>query len=197
MLVGLTGGIGGGKSTVLEFFKRQGAFVQDADALVKEALSEKHGPVLKKIRRAFGPGYFAKNGGLDRAKMAGLVFRDKAARRVLERIVHPEVRRRMRANLSRRKGTIAVCDIPLLFESGWTGDFDAIVVVDAPKAVRLRRLLKKGFSKKDVAARMRSQWPMAKKKARADFLIKNEGSKMNTKKQVQRIWNQLNDREGV
>lgn len=188
LVVGLTGGLGSGKSTVLTMFRKKGAFTLDADADVQAAL--KRPEVLKKIRRNFGPEVFSGR-QLNRRALAALVFKNARERRKLERLIHPLVRKNFRRKLAKKKGTVAVCDVPLLYERGWPSRFDRVVVVDAPAAVRVKRLKKRGFSPKESAARMRAQWPLSHKVKRADFVIRNGGSIKNTQAQVNRIWDLL------
>jgi dephospho-CoA kinase len=143
--------------------------------------------VLKKIRRAFGPDVFKKK-SLDRKALARRIFGRPVERKKLERILHPIVRREYRKAVKRRGKRIAVCDVPLLFESRGHYKFEKVIVVDAPLAVRLKRLERRGFSASDARARMKAQWPLAKKVKRADFVIRNGGSIQTTQAQVNRLW---------
>lgn len=189
-LVGLTGGIGSGKSTVLRMFSRKGAFTLDADAIVRDLL-DGNGAVRREIRARFGSGSLDRKGRVDRAALAKTVFDRPSERKALEKILHPRVRTAMRRALLKRRGRIAVLDVPLLFESGWPREFDAVVTVWAPEATRRRRLAKRGMAPRDIAARMTAQWPLRKKAAQSDFVIDNGGSLRDTKKNVNNVWTKL------
>lgn len=188
--IGLTGGIGSGKSTVLSMFRALGADVLDADAIVHRLLACDRS-VLIAIRNRFGDGVFRRTGQLDRKVLAARVFRNAADRRFLERLIHPRVRREMdRAARASRK-RVVVADVPLLFESGWVRRFDRVVVVAASRPVRLRRLAKKGFLRAEALRRMKAQWPMRRKEQRADFVIDNNGSLRSTRRNVKNVWNEI------
>jgi len=142
--VALTGNIASGKSSVARVWARLGAPIIDADVLARRAV-EPGSPALERIAQAFGPGVLEPGGGLDREAMRAIVFRDEAARRRLEAIVHPEVarlRREEEQRLEREGARIVVNDIPLLFEVGLEDEFDVVVLVDAPEAMRLERLVR-------------------------------------------------------
>ena len=186
--MGLTGGLGSGKSTVLEMFRKKGAVVLDADAVVHEAYNKT--AVLGKIKKIFGPDV-VKGYRLDRKKLADIVFSSVGKRKKLEKILHPLVRKKMRAVLSRCRAKVAICDVPLLFETGWDKKFKKIIVVDAPLMVRLRRLKKKGYSAEESSRRIAAQWPIAKKIKRADFVVNNASTIKNTKAQVDLIWENI------
>lgn len=174
--VGLTGGIGAGKSAALGAFRRAGAWTLSLDA-VAHALSGRGGAVRKAAARAFGPGVLAADGSLDRAALARRVFADPRARRRLERAAHPPILREMRRRLARARGPVAVVDAPLLFEAGAQSDFDLTVLVTAGRAERLRRVVRRdGASRAAVARRMRAQWPERRRAALADVILPNAGS---------------------
>jgi dephospho-CoA kinase len=116
------------------------------------------------------------------------VFSSPKKRRALEAMIHPRVRARMDAALKKNKKPVAVCDIPLLFETGWGKRFSPVIVVTAPLRKRIARLKKKGFAVKDIKARLASQWPLEKKVKRADIVIRNSGSKNDVRRQVQKIY---------
>lgn len=180
--VGLTGGFGSGKSTALQFFREAGAFTLDADRIVHDLMKNDRG-LRSAIRRKFGT--------LDRAVLAQKVFTSPAHRRALEGMIHPRVRARMTWALARNKKPIAVCDVPLLFEAGWSKRFTPIIVITAPLAKRIARLKKKGFAVKDIKARLASQWPLEKKVKHADIVIRNTGSIRDVRRQVQKIYQSL------
>jgi dephospho-CoA kinase len=179
-LVGLTGGIATGKSTFAEALRARGAPVVDADALARAAVAPGT-PALADIARAFGPGVLAPDGGLDRKKMAAIVFADPDARRRLEAITHPAVRRAMAdetARLAAAGHDLAFYDTPLLFEVGLDAVVDAVVVVWAPPAVQRARLgTRDGLGPADADARLAAQLPVDEKAARADFVVENVGAR--------------------
>jgi dephospho-CoA kinase len=192
--IALTGGPGSGKSTVAQMFRELGAEVIDADE-VAHAVVARGTPAWEELRREFGPGYFQENGSLDRAKMAELVFGDADARQKLNAIVHPrvsqEIARRLTDLAARGVGLIMV-EVPLLFEAGLEKNFDAVIVVDAGEREQIDRIAARdGRSARETAGIIEAQWPLAAKKARADFVIDNRGSLADTRKQVKKLWQQL------
>ncbi len=179
LVIGLTGNIAAGKSSVARHFAAWGATVVDADALARTAV-EPHTPALRAITARWGGGVLAADGSLDRAALRRGVFADPVERAALDAIVHPEVAR-LRAEAvaaaAARGDRLVVCDIPLLFEAGLTGTVDVIVLVDAPSDQRLARLVRdRGLSADEAAAMMEAQWPSARKRARADWVIDNDGT---------------------
>jgi dephospho-CoA kinase len=177
-VVGLTGGIASGKSTFAEALRARGVPVVDADALARAAVAP-GSPALAEIARAFGPAVLAPDGGLDRKRMAALVFADADARRRLEAITHPAVRAAMAAETARLAAAghdLAFYDTPLLFEVGLDRTLDAVVVVWAPPAVQRARLAARdGLGPADADARLAAQLPIDEKAARADFVVENVG----------------------
>jgi len=177
-VVGLTGGIASGKSTFAAALRRRGVPVVDADALARAAVAP-GAPALADIARTFGPGVLGLDGGLDRKRMAAIVFADPAARRRLEAITHPAVRRATAEETSRLAAQghdLAFYDTPLLFEVGLEGSLDSIVVVWAPPAVQRARLTSRdGLPPDEADARLAAQLPIDEKAARADFVVENVG----------------------
>lgn len=178
-LVGLTGGIATGKSTFAALLRARGVPVVDADALARAAVAPGT-PALAEIARTFGPAVIAEDGTLDRPRMAALVFADTDARRRLEAITHPAVRRLVEeetARLAAGGHDLAFYDVPLLFEVGLERDLDSVVVVHAPRSVQRERLaLRDGLGPADADARLAAQMDVDEKAARADFVIENTGS---------------------
>lgn len=177
--VGLTGGIGSGKSTIAAAFKEMGAKVVDADALAKQAVlpgTEASGA----IRRRFGDDVFLPSGELDRRSLGQRVFTDPQARADLEAIVHPEVARlaeKARQAARQSGASLYVYDVPLLFERKLEEAFDSVVVVYADPSTRKQRLLKRdAISLSEIEDRIASQLPLEEKRARADYVIDNNGS---------------------
>jgi dephospho-CoA kinase len=175
-LVGLTGGIATGKTTFSAALRARGVPVVDADALARAAVAP-GAPALVEIARAFGPGILGPDGGLDRKKMAGVVFSDPGARKRLEAITHPAVRRGMAeetARLAAAGHDLAFYDTPLLFEIGLDRTLDCVVVVWAPPEVQRARLAARdGLGPAEVDARLAAQLPIDEKAARADFVVEN------------------------
>jgi dephospho-CoA kinase len=189
--VALTGNIGAGKSTVAELFKRWGATVIDADQLVRETQAPGQ-PVLAKIVSRFGKEFLQPDGTLDRAALRVRVLGDAQGLADLNRIVHPEVHRRRQALLAaaRARGDrIVVSDIPLLFESADPAEFDAIVLVDAPEAVRRARLLATRPLRPEEADRLMAvQLPSTPKRARSDYVIENDGDLPALERAAATVW---------
>ncbi|MBI1952978.1 MAG: dephospho-CoA kinase [Candidatus Omnitrophica bacterium] len=195
IVIGLTGGVGTGKSTVAAEFKRLGARVLDADRLAR-GLMEPGRPVFKKIVSVFGKTVLGPGGRLDRGALSERVFRRGGALKKLTGIVHPEVRRQIRARVkrmaARNPASVVVLDVPLLLESKGAYRCDALVVVTAPAETAARRLrLRSGWSVKEIKRRGRFQWPLARKAALADFVVRNGGSRMGTRRQVVRVFSQI------
>ncbi len=187
MILGLTGGIASGKSTVSVMLRERGIPVIDADLIAREVV-EPGQPAYDEIVLHFGRGVLLADGRLDRKRLGEIIFSDEAERRVLNSIVHPEVRKTMRerAEAAVRAGhPIVVLDIPLLFESGLQHMVDKIVVVYAPFEVQLRRLMERDdLDESQAKKRLYAQWPIEEKKAQADYVIDNRGSREETEKQV-------------
>lgn len=190
-VVALTGSIGAGKSTVAAMLAARGAAIVDADLLAREAVAPGT-PGLAAVLARFGPTVRASDGSLDRAALRRLVFGDAEARRALEAIVHPDVARRRDAAVAvaRASGApVVVCDIPLLFEAGLDAAFDRIVVVDAPEAVRLARLVRdRGLPPAEAQAMLDAQAPASGKRARAWRVLENGGTRKALAAQVDALW---------
>ncbi len=193
-VIGLTGGVASGKSTVAAMLRARGAVVVDADELAHRVV-ETGEPALEEIVAAFGPAMRRDDGTLDRPRLATAVFRDPAARLRLEAITHPRIRvlsDRAVAEARRAGAPLVVCDIPLLFEAHREGDVDGVVVVYAPPAVQLRRLRARDHLDPDEAdRRLAAQWPIADKRARATWVIDNGGDRASTRRQVGRWWEEV------
>ena len=192
--VALTGNIAAGKSAVADLFRRWGAAVLDADAIVREVQAP-GSPVLRRIAERFGDAILRQDGALDRPALRRAVMADANARAALERIVHPAVytrRAELAAEAERRGDRIVVSDIPLLFESGDPGAFDAVVLVDAPEAIRLRRLVEqRGLDEAEARAMIAAQLPAAAKRARSDFVIENDGDLAALERAASAVWHAL------
>ena len=194
LLVGLTGNIASGKSTVARRLAELGATVIDADLLAREAVAPGE-PALAAIIERWGPGILAPDGSLDRAGLRTRVFSDAVELEALNSIVHPEVgerRDRLVAAAHARGDRVVVCDIPLLFERGLAADFDKVVLVDAPRDLRLDRLMRDRALATDEATRMiAAQMPAELKRARADIVIDNDGPHAALRARVDALWTDL------
>lgn len=187
-IIGLTGGIASGKTTVSQMLIDIGFPVICADELAKEAVQQS-GPGLEAVIAAFGKEYLKPDGTLDRGKLGPLVFSDKASRKKLNSIVHPfvvqEIKKRL-ALYKERKASLIFLDIPLLFEEKLDRLCSKTVVIYAPKKIQCERLKKRNaFSNSEISARLAAQMPIHKKKKLADFVIDNSGSVKETKRQVE------------
>jgi dephospho-CoA kinase len=196
LLVGLTGGIGSGKSTVARLLEKRGAVVFDADLLAREAV-EPGTPGHAAVIERFGADVLAPGGELDREALASIVFADPAARRDLEQIVHPEVRRLFAEGSEAYRDTdrVVVFSAPLLVETGMHTAFEVLVVVSATVATQIERLMRqRGMSEPSIRARIDAQAPLEDKAAAADILVDNEGSLDELESQVEQLWNDLSTR---
>ncbi|MGH2631019.1 MAG: dephospho-CoA kinase [Actinomycetota bacterium] len=195
LLVGLTGGIGSGKSTVARMLASRGAVVLDSDVLARDAV-EPGAQGFDAVVGRFGERVVAPDGTLDRAALASVVFADDQARAELESIVHPEVRRRIAEAVAAYAETddVIVVDSPLLIETGAHEGFPVVVVVASSADVRLARLVARGMRASDVQARMDAQMPLDEKAALADVLLDNDGTMADLERQVDRLWADLRER---
>lgn len=192
-VVGLTGGIASGKSTVSAMFRELGAQVIDADQVARDVV-EPGTPGLGEVARRF-PGVLDPSGQLDRAALGRRVFADPAERRALEAILHPRIRaevaRRTEA-LARAGVTVALYDAALLIENGLHRGMDGVIVVSAPEAVQRARLAARdGLDDAAITARLAAQLPLADKRAHATWVVENGGSLDETRAQVRRIWEEI------
>jgi dephospho-CoA kinase len=192
--VGLTGGIGSGKSTVARRLAALGALVIDSDVLAREVV-EPGTPGLAAIRAAFGPDVIKRDGSLDRPALGRIVFADRGRLDELNAIVHPLVRERAAAIMHEaRPSAVVVQDVPLLVETDYTGSFDLVVVVDASDEARIARLAaERGMTAEDVRARMGAQASREERLAAADVVLDNSGSRDHLLAQVDRLWQQLSE----
>lgn len=193
LVIGLTGGVATGKSTIAKRFAELGAAVFDADRFAREAV-EAGQPALEEIRARFGEKVIASDGSLDRKALGAIVFRDAKARRDLEAIVHPRVRERMRRSLEelRRQGYggVVILEIPLLFESQGSLELvDRVLVVYAPWSMQVERLMRRNqLSREEAILRVDAQLPIDEKVARADYVVDNSRSLDEAFRQVDRLW---------
>jgi len=196
LLIGLTGNIGSGKSTVAQMLSERGVTIIDADVLARRAV-ELGTAAYDQIVKRWGPDVLAADGHLDRAALRRIVFSDHDQLEELNQIVHPEVER-LRTRLvdrARKRGDrLVVCDIPLLFERHMTDRFDRIILVDANRALRLERLVKdRGLDEAEAMEMIAAQMPAELKRARADFVIDNDGTLTQLERRVQDVWKELSN----
>ena len=196
VLVGLTGGIGSGKSTVLGMLAERGAVTLDADDLARRAVAPGTAGLVRVLDR-FGPGVRAPDGSLDRQALADLVFADPEARRDLEGITHPEVARLFADAVApyRDTSSVVVYAVPLLLERGLRGAFDVVVTISAGEDVRTERAAaQRGMTEEAVGGRVRAQATDAQREAVADVVIRNDRSLDELAGEVDRLWEDLRAR---
>lgn len=196
-IIGLTGNIAAGKSAVAARLAALGAHLVDADLLAREAVTP-GSPALAAIVARWGPTVLTTEGTLDRAALRRIVFKDAAERAAVDAIVHPEVARRRDLAIAAAAAAgieLVVCDIPLLFEAGLEDTVDAIILVDAPESVRRERLIRdRGLSPSEADAMIAAQMPSDRKRARADHIIENVGTRDALTAQVDALWRTLDPR---
>lgn len=190
-LVGLTGGIGSGKSAVADLLAQRGARVIDADVVAREVVRG-GSEGLRRVVAEFGPEILRPDGELERGRLAEVVFADPQARQQLNAIVHPLVAARIEGMLTDDEaGGVVVYDVPLLVEGSAQDrhDFDLILVVEAPEELRIQRLVRdRGMSEEHVRARMATQASDDQRRALADVVIVNDGSEPELHRAVERVW---------
>jgi dephospho-CoA kinase len=186
--VGLTGGVGAGKSTVATLLAEHGAIVIDADAIAREVV-EPGTPGLAAVVAEFGPDVLTADGALDRPRLAAVVFADEARRAALNAIVHPLVAARTAELMAAAPaGAVVVYDVPLLVESNLAGGFDLVLVVKAGVATRLARLAGRGMSESDARNRIAAQADDEQRRAVADIVLDNDGTVDDLRAQVDAAW---------
>lgn len=190
MIIGLTGSIASGKSTVSEMLKSLGYPIIDADLVARQVV-EPGSETLAQIEQAFGPDVIQENGTMDRAKVGEIIFNDPASRKILNDIIHPAIREEMlrqRHDFLGQGFKTIIMDIPLLFESRLQHLVDKILVVSVTEENQFSRLVERnGFTEKEARARISSQLPMSVKEDGADAVIYNNGTLDETKWQLNRI----------
>jgi len=189
LLVGLTGGIGSGKSVVAGMLERRGAVVIDADELARLAVAP-GGGAYDQVVRAFGASSLDPEGTVDRRWLADVVFADPEARRRLEAIVHPEVARLFADAVAPYRDTdrVVVYVVPLLAERGMADAFDLVMVVWAPERLRIERLVARGLAESEARARVAAQATDEERRRVADILLTNDGSLADLETEVDRAW---------
>jgi dephospho-CoA kinase len=192
ILVGLTGGIGSGKSTVSARLASRGAVIIDADAITRE-VQLPGSDVVKELAERFGPEVLAADGSLERQALANIVFTDPEALKALNAIVHPAVGREMNRRMIEQRATtnVVVLDIPLLTENPREG-LQGRIVVDVPVETQVQRLVAhRGFDEADARARISRQASREDRLAKADFVVDNSGAPEDLDAQIDRLWDWL------
>ena len=192
--IGLTGGIGSGKSTVAQWLKKHGVPVLDADKTVHRLL-QSDSSIISKLVHEFGSEILGDNEGINRSKLGLRIFRDEDARKRLERIVHPRVIECMKDEQTALQNTGAkfcVWDVPLLLEAGFVNFVDEVWVVWVPRDLQISRVLARDkLSLAEVEARIAAQGSLDEKRQQADVVIDNSGSALETERQLKKIWEKL------
>jgi len=190
--LGLTGGIGSGKSTVAGMLAARGAVVIDADQIARD-LVEPGGEALAELVTEFGPRILQQDGSLSRGELAGLAFSDPRATERLNAIMHPLIRAEAERRLAQAPASrVVVYDMPLLVETGQADLVDVVVVVDVPEEVQVDRAVRlRGLDEEDVRRRMEVQATRAERRAAADVVIDNDGDLRDTQAQVDALWESL------
>lgn len=193
LLVGLTGGIGAGKSTVAQLLTARGAVVIDADEVARFVV-EPGRPALEKLVERFGDGILDADGRLDRQALAKVAFADDAQRKELEAITHPAINEEfLRRTLAAPPDAIVVLDVPLLVESAKAASrgYEEVIVVESPPAVRLDRLVARGLDLADAEARMGAQATDEQRREVATYVVDNSGDHAALERQIDAIWSEL------
>lgn len=192
MNIGLTGGIASGKSTVSAYLVAMGAVLIDADQIAREVVLPGT-PALNKIEQLFGTEVITEEGTLNRKKLGELVFANESSRKLLEGILHPEIREIMNQRMNQLEADnprrLVVVDVPLLYESGLASMFEKVMLVFVPREIQLERLMNRdGLSRGQAEARLEAQMPIEQKVQLADFVIDNSGTLEETGAQLQQFW---------
>ncbi len=193
-VIGLTGGIGSGKSLAAEYFADLGAMVIDADQLARSAI-ERGSTGFDEVVTVFGDSIL-KNGDIDRRALGELVFKDPELKSKLENIIHPWVRNEFEEAVTSLKGDeVLVYEIPLMFETNAQDRFDVVITVEAAMDNRISRLRAKGLHISEIESRIAAQATREQRESIADFLIENDGSEDDLLRKVENIWDELADRD--
>ncbi|WHY21128.1 dephospho-CoA kinase [Paenibacillus sp. G2S3] len=195
MIIGLTGGIASGKSTVSALLVSKGARLVDADVIAREVMLPGH-EVLAAAVKQFGSEILSPDGTLNRGKLGDIVFQDPAALQALNNLTHPAIRREIKDRMNSMEEEdpkkLIIVDIPLLFESGLESMFHEILVVYVPREVQIARLMERnGLSLEQAEARLNAQMDIEAKRNKADYIIDNSGELAHTEQQVAVLWDRL------
>ena len=194
-VIGLTGGIATGKSTVSAIFKNAGAVIIDADRIARKVV-KRNSPVYRRVVEAFGASVLLPDGEIDRTVLGNIIFNDPRKKQLLNTIVHPHVRKETDRQLKHieqnNPDAFVILDIPLLFEAGMRKDLSEVIVVFTPAHIQIKRLMERDhISREDAMARIRSQMPIEEKKSLATIVIDNSGTREHTRKQALQIYHRL------
>jgi dephospho-CoA kinase len=194
MIVGLTGGIGSGKTTVAALFAQKGAFIIDTDVIAREVV-QPPSPLLEMLHAEFGAAIIGSDGQLDRNALARIIFNDEAKRARLNELTHPEILKRVLGLIgSQPSHAVVVAVVPLLFESKFESSCNTVVAVVAAPDVRRQRIAERdGLTGTEIEARMRTQLPDAEYERRANIVVRNEGNLTALVHEVDRAWQQIID----
>lgn len=195
-IIGLTGGIASGKSTVASFLKELGAYVIDADQVAREIVRPE-GSAYQDIVREFGEGILNTNGEINRGKLGEIIFRNPSAREKLNEITHPRVYQEINKKIEERKKEdptgIIVLEIPLLIETGMTETVDEVWLAALPEELQIKRLIERnGYTKEEAEDRIKSQMPLNEKRKFAHRIIDTAGALQDTRSQVNFYWQEIN-----
>ena len=198
-VIGLTGGIATGKSTVSALLEKAGAVIIDADRIARQVV-KKGLPAYREIIENFGESILLPDGEINRSALGDIIFNDSQKKQLLNRIVHPHVRKEQNRQLKgiekKDPGAIVILDIPLLIETQTYRDLSEVIVVYAPEHIQMKRLMQReDISKSDALARIRSQIPIEEKKDKATIVIDNSGTRENTRKQTLKLFQRLKDKK--
>lgn len=195
-IIGLTGGIASGKSTIASFFKDEGIPVIETDQIAKTIL-QPGSDAFNKVVKHFGEEILLSEGIINRKALGERIFKDEHERDILNQIVHPEVRiiTQSKADVLKKEGhAIIVIDVPLLFEAGFDQDVDQTLVISVPKDIQIERLMARdGIEKAYALKKINAQMPLKEKRKRADFVIDNRGSILDTKNQFNEVLKALKE----
>jgi dephospho-CoA kinase len=195
-VLGLTGNIASGKSTVARMLGSMGARIIDADEIAREVV-EPEKPAWADIVKKFGPGVLSPDGTIDRRRLGEIVFADESKRKLLMDITHPRIKEAVRERLSElmKEGvSVAIVEAALIVESGGLREFlDGLIVVTADEERQIERLIKRnGYTREEALARIGSQMPAVEKALHGDYLIDNSGTEKETEAQVKKLWSEIN-----
>jgi dephospho-CoA kinase len=193
IIIGVTGGIATGKSTIAGMLGQLGAKTIDVDRVAHRFLKRKT-PSWQEIRDEFGDEILNKNSVINRKRLGKIIFTNKDKQKKLEEIIHPLVIEAVKKRISRainQKQGVLVIDAPLLIESGLASLMDKLIVVNAPGYIQRKRLVKRGLTQEEAERRINSQLPLAMKVKLADYIVENNGNLTWARRQVRRIWNEI------
>jgi len=197
VIVGLTGGIGAGKSAVAKLLGKRGATIIDTDVIAREVV-EPPSPVLDAIEREFGARVIGPGGALDREALASIVFSDEGRRQRLNEITHPEILKRVLARIGGYPpSAVVVVVVPLLFESSFDRNCNAVIAVTAPEPVRVARVIRRDrMAEAAVRDRVRAQLPESGYEGKATWIIRNDGDEAALEAEVEKVWAELSKASG-